>query len=37
MSQTAERARARPARENQDGGRNFRYYISQVCVGTEAT
>jgi hypothetical protein len=35
MSQTAERARAPSLGRIQDGGRNFRYYISQVYVWTE--
>jgi len=36
MSQTAERARAPSHGRIQDGGRNFRYYISQVYVWTES-
>jgi len=36
MSQTAERARAPSQGKNQDGGRNFRYFISQVYVWTES-
>jgi integrating conjugative element membrane protein (TIGR03747 family) len=37
MSQTAERARAPSQGKNQDGGRNFRYFISQVYVWPRAT